>query len=392
MMTWSDRLLAGTMLLGIYVNVEPAPFDVAIAGLGLVLLARGRLSFPGGARIPMVLLTGFGIANLLSLAVMRHPEVGFSFAGITAYLVAFWVLVVAALGRGRTSTLDAVLWGYAVSGAVVGAVGIATFLGLPGLKPVLAPTGRFVALFKDPNVCGAYLVPAAAIALAALIGRQTRRRLLCVAAIAVCAGGAFLSFSRAAWINLGVTFGVFFVLFSFANALSRTWWRTVLFFPLVVVLLSLHAYQLASVPDVHDMFALRFGMQSYDAARFATQSHALHTAVHNPLGLGPGSTEGAFSLAAHSTYVRALVENGVLGALSLFAFMVVSCGRAMWYAVVSRQTLDRLRFAVVTAVLCGMYVEAAVIDTVHWRHFWLFLALAWCPAPATVRRSARPAT
>ena len=139
---------------------------------------------------------------------------------------------------------------------------------------------------------------------------------------------------------------------------------------------------------------MRFGMQSYDTLRFAIQRQALSTALEHPFGLGPGSTERTFSVAAHSTYIRALVENGVLGFLSLVGFMLVSAGRATWLAVCAPTLVDRLRYAVIAATLCAMFGEAAVIDTVHWRHFWLFLAFAWCPAPRPVppRKPQPPAT
>jgi uncharacterized membrane protein YsdA (DUF1294 family) len=76
-----------------------------------------------------------------------------------------------------------------------------------------------------------------------------------------------------------------------------------------------------------------------------------------------------------------LVENGLLGALSLFSFLLMTVGRAAWIAIYSRALEDRLRFAVIAGGLVGALVESTVIDTVHWRHLWIFLGLAWAPMP-----------
>jgi len=34
-------------------------------------------------------------------------------------------------------------------------------------------------------------------------------------------------------------------------------------------------------------------------------------------------------------------------------------------------------FSFTASCIAGYLVNSAVIDTVHWRHVWLFLALAW---------------
>lgn len=151
--------------------------------------------------------------------------------------------------------------------------------------------------------------------------------------------------------------------------------------PIALVALAGLAWQLVSVDAIGEMFQVRFGYQQYDDVRFAIQLRAVETALSHPLGLGPGSTEGAFGRSAHSLYVRALVENGLFGALSLFAFMFLSLARSVWVSVFSRDLEDRLRFAVTAGALVGALVESTVIDTVHWRHLWIFLGLAWAPMP-----------
>ena len=57
--------------------------------------------------------------------------------------------------------------------------------------------------------------------------------------------------------------------------------------------------------------------QSYDSERFYGQSGGIAVGERHLLGIGPGQFEGVVKLSAHSTYVRALAEEGVLGFMVL---------------------------------------------------------------------------
>jgi O-antigen ligase len=174
---------------------------------------------------------------------------------------------------------------------------------------------------------------------------------------------------------------VFAALFTFADGLSRAWWRAMIVVPILLTLIAAVAYQMLTFPAVSDMFDVRFGMQSYDTLRFSNQREVFEAALEHPLGLGPGSTGRMFVLAAHNVYIWALMETGILGFVSLIGMMLISAARAIWLAVAARDPDHRLLFGILAATLCAIYGEAAIIDVIHWRHFWLLLALAWCPAP-----------
>ncbi len=385
-----DHMLAFVMATGVYVVVEPAPFDVAILGVAVLLLLTRALHVPRTTTPAVGILFLFMMTNVISLVFSRDLTRSYIFLAVTAYLVLLWGIVVACQGAGRARASTALLHGYAIGGALASAAGVAAYLGAPIIGPIMAPDGRLHGLFKDPNVYGAYMVPVALVAMGVLIGQPHAKRLRWVAVLAVSTAAVFLSFSRGAWANFGVGVTVFFFLFTFADGLGRAWWRTVVLFPPVLLLLAIAAFQLLSVDAVSDMFSIRFGMQSYDNLRFEIQARATAVALQNPLGLGPGMTERTFTVAAHSTYVRALVEHGFLGLLSVLALMLTSAGRSVWMAVFATDLQDRLRFSVIAAALCGMAVESSVIDTIHWRHYWIFLGLAWAPTPRLKTASRLP--
>lgn len=386
MITWADlktreRLLAVLMVTGVVVSIEPAPFDVGAVALGGIFLLTRQLRLPRTTPVVHLLLALFVATNLVSLVFAQNMSRAYVFLAITLYLVMLWGLVVTSVGKRPTQVIEAILFGYTVGATIAAATGIAAYLGAPALKPIMVPGRRLVGLFKDPNVYGAYMAPAAVFAFAQVIRKHGTARLLWLLALGLCGAATFLSFSRGAWINLTVGVTTFFLLFSFADGLGKVWWRTIVLLPAAIILLTGVAYQLVSVDAIGEMFEVRFGYQQYDDVRFAIQIEAVRIALDNPLGLGPGSTEGVVSRSAHSLYVRTLVENGLLGALSLFAFLLMTVGRAVWIAIYSRALEDRLRFAVIAGGLVGALVESTVIDTVHWRHLWIFLALAWAPMP-----------
>jgi O-antigen ligase len=119
------------------------------------------------------------------------------------------------------------------------------------------------------------------------------------------------------------------------------------------------------------------GLQGYDLDRFETQRLALERGLEKPLGFGPGQAEVLFAVVTHSTYIRVLFENGVIGFAAMTLFLLFSLTRSIRLAVSLRDPRGKMLFTFTAACIGGYLVNSAVIDTLHWRHIWLFLALAW---------------
>lgn len=132
------------------------------------------------------------------------------------------------------------------------------------------------------------------------------------------------------------------------------------------------------LPYIQELFTSRLMIKNYDSDRFSTQQSAIEMGILNPLGQGPGQSEYVFRYSPHSLYARVFTENGLFGLLSIITLLLASAYRAFksyWqstgeYAVV---------FAIVFAALIGLIFNSFFIDTLHWRHFWLILALAYFP-------------
>jgi O-antigen ligase len=148
------------------------------------------------------------------------------------------------------------------------------------------------------------------------------------------------------------------------------------------------AYALA-IPQVGEVVAYRTELQDYDLDRFATQTAALQLGFSNPLGVGPAQSFALLDYATHNLYLRIFSENGVLGFLSLAAFLLLTLLRSLVLSFRAGKASQRAMFALITAAICGTLLNSFTIDTLHWRHFWMLLALAWMPlwVGAKVRRA-----
>ena len=106
----------------------------------------------------------------------------------------------------------------------------------------------------------------------------------------------------------------------------------------------------------------------------------------NPLGVGPGRSDDAFGLEPHNLYLHSLTEGGWLAGLGLLAFLSWNMIKGM--VAVSRKWQLRPQATVILACTVGTLLQSFFIDSTHWRHLWLLLALL-CAVSLTERRDRR---
>jgi O-antigen ligase len=368
------------LALSAFVFIEPAPVDLLTLVLLPIALFARRLAIPAGSSFALVCVGVFLLANLISLPIARHIDVAIRFAAITVYLVGSWVFVLGVSGKlgERAVRLVMLGWSWGVVLTVIPA--IASYFGAFPFVEQLAEGGRLHALFKDANVLGAWLVAPTVWATSRLVSLERSARLPWLFVLIVSGMGLLLTYSRGAWISVGVALLMFFGLRMVAFGSARARVMTLLAVPVAIVVLAVALDRLANVGVVQDMLTQRLGPQHYDVDRFATQQDALQVALETPLGIGPGQVEKTFVRAAHNAYVRGFVENGYLGGLALVLILFGSLLRSSWLAIDSRDPALQTAMAVVAGSMAAVCVESLVIDSVHWRHAWVLAALAWTPA------------
>jgi O-antigen ligase len=372
----------GFGLLGI-VLFEPAPADLVFFVVIAVALVTGRFRL---RRVPPAVLGILGVfiaLNLLSAVEIVDVAHALVFFATTVYMIVLGLWLTGWITNRRRAKLA--LGGYliaAVAGCAIGLV--ALYVAIPG-RDLIVGEGRIVALFKDPNVFGSFVIPVALVLVEEILSprlfrmrRATKGVLMLVLSL-----GVLFSYSRGAWANLAV--GV--VVLLTVLALRRRGGRKVVPALCLILVAGLLVAGTVMLSGSADFLVERAQLQGYDADRFGAWVAGLEPAQRYPFGIGPGQFEQIASISAHSTYVRTFAEQGLPGLLCLAALVIFTLGAALANAVAGRDT-QGVGSAALLAAWCGIIVNSFVIDTLHWRHLWIVAALIWA---AWARRRASEA-
>ena len=371
--------------------IEPAPFELIALPLALassirLFLSHARPYTPSSAAL-VLLLALFALLQLLPvLGAAQNLLDGAQYAAVTALLIMIGIHLGRLFGTGDVR-FGAFVRGYSVVALASALLAMGSlYFAETGLFPEwLSYAGRPKAFFKDPNVLGPYLVPAV---LAFLYKAAQSRRLgkIGYASCAlVCALGVIATMSRGAWVNLAIAVAVYTLLGRTRATFTVVAVTTA---SLVLALAAGTDVLSASAPGLVELFDERAQLQSYDADRFLKAREAWELGLRYPLGVGPGhvtSFTGFDAMAPHNTYARVWAENGpasfvlfvlIIGAAWVRAFKSWFCTKGSAAGAM----------AVALALLMGVLVNAAVVDALHWRHFWVIVALCIFSSHAWRRR------
>jgi hypothetical protein len=373
----------GVLLLAA-VRIEPAPADLLFGVLIAVALATWRFDLQ---RVPLgvtLLVSGFLALNLLASIEVIDAARAVSFFAITLYLGVFALWLAAYVSSVRRARIVLVAYVIAAAGSAALAC-LALFVQFPGSE-ALTRGPRAEGLFKDPNVFGPFLVPAALVLMEETVAPRLLRMRLPVklALLSVLTLGVLFSFSRAAWLNYALGTTVLLTVL----ALRRGGFRRAI--TLLVVMLTAGAALIGAVAASSSLTFLeeRASIQAYDTQRFGAQLSGVDLATQYPLGIGPGQFELVSPISAHSTYIRALAEEGVLGLFVLLAIMLLTLGFAARNATLGVDTYG-IGSAALLGAWCGILANGVFVDTLHWRHLWLVAALIWAGTALRARYPGR---
>jgi hypothetical protein len=118
-----------------------------------------------------------------------------------------------------------------------------------------------------------------------------------------------------------------------------------------------------------------------DRGRFTSQKRALSVILDHPNGVGPFQLRHYTGIDPHQVYLNAFASYGWLGGAAYLALILSTLAVGFRYALV--RTPWGSYFVAAFAAFFGTVVEGFVIDTDHWRHFYLLLGLIWALAIAT---------
>lgn len=383
----------GVFLSGFVIS-EPAPYELLMAGLvGIWFLLGLRISRRVG--ILLALLLVFNIGGILSLTVMRDMAGGPLYLAVSTFLALTSVFYAAIIEDGHRR-LELIFKAWVASALITATLGIlGYFNAFPGSE-VFTLYDRAKGAFQDPNVFGPFLIAPALYLMHGLLTGPLSRAPLKAVALLVITLGVFLSFSRAAW-ALFLLASVGLVLVLLLNERTTAFRLKILLLTLAAVVLMVAALGVAlQFEQVRDLFLSRATLeQDYDSGhlgRFARHRIGFLNAMEQPLGIGPMVFSQIFPEDEHNIWLKSLTTYGWLGFVSYVTMMVITL--SVGFRLLLRNRPWQPYLIIAWIVVVGHVVIGNVIDTDHWRHFYLLLGIVWgCWALEkrweTARRDAR---
>lgn len=373
---------------GAIVFIEPSPYEIFVLTSVVVFAASGlrmRLAFMPLAALLFTLNLGYTICAVPMLD--QQP--------IVYWILTSWYMGITALFIALAVSEDTVArLHYLRSGLIAGAV-IASLAGIAGYLH-LAPGemftlyGRAAGTFKDPNVFGAFLVLPALFCLQSVVSDGFTRTLRSTMLLGIITLALLLAFSRAAWGLLAIAGAFMLLLMMLTSQTNRQRSRIVIMAIAAVVAVALVLVILLQFDFIRDMFQQRASFdQKYDEGRFGRFGrHILgaQMALDLPFGIGPLQFHKFFPEDTHNSYLNAFMSGGWMSGV-VYPGLVFTTALIGFRYIFVRTPWQRPYLAVFSAYL-GTVGEAFIIDTDHWRHFWLMLGLMWGLFVATQRHIA----
>ena len=284
------------------------------------------------------------------------------------------------ISEDTAARLDMLRRGLIVGGLIAAIAGIAGYLNLvPGGHDLLTLYDRARGTFKDPNVLGAFLILPALFALQSVVSDRLGKSFRSTVALGIMTLAILLAFSRAAWGGLVITSAFMLALMVLTSPSREQRSRIIVMALVAVVIVVALIAVLLSFDSVAEMFKQRASFdQSYDEGRFGRFGrHILgaQMALDVPFGIGPLQFNRYFPEDTHNSYLNAFMSGGWIAGVCYPALVFVTVIMGFRHVFV-RVPWQRAYLAIFAAFL-GTVGESFIIDTDHWRHFWMMLGVMW---------------
>lgn len=394
---WGIYLVLLVCLIPVVVPSGPLRLAIvdAVIVLGLAAFAVMFLTRKEPIWVPfMAPVLMITVGSLAAVVNAESPSAAFMTMAQDAYLFLWFIMVVHVL-RNRDLTAIQLTWIWVAN--IIALVGIIIVLtqGHLSVFDLIKPKGkRAYGTFYDPNMFAGYLVMSLFIVLSmgrrlAWLVKWGSILLISVCIVATKSNGGMLSLivGLAVWVTM------------------RAWTRRI---PAVAMAASallivslglgalwmnagvgLGAAQLSAFES--NSFLARAGHSS--AGRFTIWKHLQETYARSPLGIGPGNSRwltlsiedrlrpnSLQAKEAHNDYLAYAIERGPLGLLGLLALLGSAFGKLG--AAAMRRDDDETTpdttgplVAALAGALAAAAVHALTIEVLHFRHFWLLMAI-----------------
>lgn len=382
---WVLTLIGATIATSFFVQIEPAPTDLLFVITTGMLLFTGRVALPALGKMCWLGVFLFVVGDLISISQVRYNLPGsLKFWAITQYMMISFVLYAGLLSWDSARAMSTILKTYYLATIIASGLAVLAIFKLVPFADKLfrdSEAIRICSTFKDPNVMAPFVIPGCMIAIWNLT-QSKKNRLFHCCALGVTATAVLLAYSRAAWGNIIVAMSVYFVLFLVSSSNIK---RNLNLFIVAVFGLAILFVLLIVLGNYlgHTNYLMsRLTLQGYDSHRFGNFASAIRLFESHPFGIGPGQSEHRLMQQVHCVYIGVLCESGVIGAIGFLLILTTTVHRAVVKAFAP--TPNRSLNIMILAVLLGLLLNCVVVNSTHWRHFFLVLALPWASNTATV--------
>ena len=378
---------------GAIVFIEPSPYELVTLVATVIFFATGlrlRLVF-----MPLLLLLFLvNVGYTIGAVPYMDQSEDANWIATSWYMAVTVIFFAMVTSEDTAARLDMLRRGLIVGALIASVTGIAGYFNLvPGGHDLLTLYERARGTFKDPNVLGAFLILPALFVLQSVGSDRLGKSFRSAIALGIMALAILLAFSRAAWGGLVITSAFMLALMVLTSQSRAQRSRIIVMAVVAVIVVAALIAVLLSFDSIGEMFRQRASFdQSYDEGRFGRFGrHILGAdmALDLPFGIGPLQFHTYFPEDTHNSYLNAFMSGGWITGICYPALVFITVIMGFRHVFV-RVPWQRAYLAIFAAFL-GTVGESFVIDTDHWRHFWMMLGAMWGMFAAAQRYKADPA-
>jgi O-antigen ligase len=386
--TLAGFLVACALITSSIVFSEPAPADVLMMGVIAGIPILGAAKFGRVASLHLVLwlvivalgLAGTTMSTIMPVAIVHQL--------VTLYLVLGAFVLAGYVAADPEPRFRLVVWCYVIGCMIACLAAFSGYFNLvPGTRELFTNFDRARGTFKDPNVFGAAVAPGLVLVVWMLLRDSARRIFLAAGVAGLLSLGLLISFSRGAWFSAAVSI-VMLAWISFVMSRRQSDVNRFIAVAAVGTLTLTGAFVATlQIDAVRNLMDQRANLeQSYDSGpegRFGGQEKAKKLILENPFGIGTHTFRETYHHEEpHNVYLSMFLNAGWIGGLvyiiSILATLFVGLRGAL------RTTALQGPFLIASAAFTGLALEGLIIDSDHWRHFFIFMGLIWGLADADV--------
>jgi O-antigen ligase len=363
--------------------IEPSPHDFLIFVL-LLACAMARLPFDRKLAPLLFLLVLWVIGGAMSLLNVADDAKAIQYFGTSLYLAIATVMFACLFSDGDLVRLSILRRAYILAAIYATVAGYIGYFHLIAHYDIFLLYNRLSGTFKDPNVYGPFLIYPL---LLLMIGFFTRRVTLSgLAIVGFLLGGLFLCFSRGAWFHFGLSAVIAITALYISSPDRRMRGRIVVLSAATMLGIALLLVALTSNESIRDVLLIRAkAVQPYDVGangRFGLQEIAIGAILDHPNGMGPAQFGITYGGQQHNVYMQCFLVYGWLGGASYLAMVALTL--MIGFRNMLMPTPWRTYLIAAYAAFIGEVVESFIIDSDHWRHYFLLVGLVWGLSVATI--------